>query len=147
MICSEISCTAPGEWETNKRVGLALFADRFERVEILGHQHQLHDLPGAGVADRLLELLDRAAQPLDDRLALIGDALALQGLALGLGLRLLDHQDFFRLAARGGRDLLALGGVDVVHRRFDLGVGDDVGHQHIDDLDSRRPPYRRRAPA
>ena len=60
-------------------------------------------------------------------------------LALRLGLGLLHHQNFLRLAARVGGDLFALRGVDVVHRRLHLGVGDDVGDQHIDDLDSRKP--------
>jgi hypothetical protein len=37
-------------------------------------------------------------------------------------------------AAGVGGDLLALRGVDVVHGGFDLFVGDDVGHEDVDDL-------------
>ena len=117
-----------------QRVGLVALADRLDRVEILRDQDQLHHFGGGCAVDDLLELLDRALQPLDDRLALIGDALPLQRLALGFGLGLLHHQDLLGFAAGIGGDLLALRRVDVVHRRLHLGVGDDVGDQHVDDL-------------
>ena len=50
------------------------------------------------------------------------------------GFGLLHHQDLLRLAAGVGGDLLALRGVDVVHRRLHFRVRHDVGDQHVDDL-------------
>ncbi len=44
MICWEMSFTAPGEWDRNRGVGLVALADGLDGVEILGDQHQLHDL-------------------------------------------------------------------------------------------------------
>ena len=79
-------------------------------------------------------MLDRVLQALDDGLALVGDALALQRFAFRFGLGLLDHEDLLGFAAGGGGDLLALRGVDVVHRRLHLRVGNDVGDEHVDDL-------------
>ncbi len=85
-----------------------------------------------------LELLDRALQSLDDGLALVGDALPLKRLALGFGFRLLDHENLFSLASGIRRDLLALRRIDVIHGRFHLGIGNDVGHQHVHDFVSER---------
>ncbi len=65
---------------------------------------------------------------------MIRDALALQRLALRFGFGLLDHQNLLGFAAGGGGDLLPLRRVDVVHGGFHLLVGNDIGHQHVDDL-------------
>ena len=119
-----------------ERVRLVALANRLQRVEVLRHHHQLHHVARRRSVHHLLELLDGDLQSLDDRLALIGDALALQRLALRLGLGLLHHQNLLRLAARVGRHLFALRRVDVVHRRLDLGVGNNVGHQHIHNLEA-----------
>jgi hypothetical protein len=134
MICSEMSRTAPGECEQEQRVGLVHFADRFDRVEILRDHHKLHHVRGGRAGDGFLKLLDRALQAFDDCAALVGDALALQRLALRFRFGLLHHQDLLRLAAGVGGDLLALRGVDVVHRRFHFRVRHDVGDEHVDDL-------------
>ena len=85
-----------------------------------------------------LELLDRSLQSLDDGLALVGDALPLKRLALGFGFRLLDDENLFSLASGICGDLLALRRIDVVHGRLHLGIGNDVGHQHVHDFVSER---------
>ncbi len=89
---------------------------------------------GGRTIDNLLELLDGNLQAFDDRLALVGDSLSLQRLAFRFRLGLLDHQNLLRLAAGISGHLFALRRVDVVHRRLDLRIGNNIGHQHIDDL-------------
>src|SRR5216683_283596 len=69
-------------------------------------------------------------------LTLGGDALALEGLGLSLGFGLLDLEDFFGFASGLRGDLGSLGGVDVVHRGFDLDVGDDVGDECGEDVEA-----------
>ncbi len=98
----------------------------------------MHHFLGAGVAESFLKILDRSSQALDDGAALIGYALPLQGLAFRLGLGLFDDQYFFSLAARRRGDLFALRRIDVIHRRLDLGVGDNVGHEDVDDFEAER---------
>ncbi len=73
-------------------------------------------------------------QALDNGLTLAGDAVALQGLRLGFGLGLLHLENLVGFAASLGRDLLALRGVDVVHGRLDLGVGNDIGDERAQNV-------------
>ena len=117
-------------------VGAAARADVAQGVEVLGEQDEGHDVFGGGAGDALLEVLDGGGEAVDDGLALGGDALALEGLGFGFGLGLLDLEDLFGLTAGLGRDLRALGGVDVVHRGLDLDVGDDVGDERGEDVEA-----------
>src|SRR5947209_9451278 len=78
-------------------IGLVHLADRFERIEILGHQYQLHDLCGGRASDAFLELLDPALQSLHDGLSLLRNALPLQGLACRFGFGLLYHEGLLGL--------------------------------------------------
>ena len=100
----------------------------------MGEQDEGHDVFGGGAGDGLAEVFDGGAEAVDDGLALGGDAFALQGFGFGFGLGLFDLEDLVGFAAGLGGDLRALGGVDVVHRVFDLGVGDDVGDERVEDV-------------
>ena len=113
------------------RVRLVLRADFFHRVQILRNQHQHHHVFGRRALDGMRERLHRLLQPVNDGLALVGDALALQRLAEGFGLGLLHFQNLLGFPAGVGRDLLALGGVDLIHRRLHFCVGLDVGDQRL----------------
>ena len=77
--------------------------------------------------------LDRLLQSFDDCLSLVRDSLPLQRFALSLSLGLFYLEYLFRLAARAGRDLLALRGVNLVHRGFHFFVRLDVGDQRLVD--------------
>ena len=117
-----------------KRIGFVAFADGFQRIEILGNQHQLHDFRSCCASDGFLKLFDRTLKSFDNGLPLVGDALPLQRFTFRFGFGFFDDQNFLGFAARVGGDLFALRGVDIVHRRFDFGIGNDIGHQHIDDF-------------
>src|SRR6202035_4368022 len=80
------------------------------------------------------KILDGIFQSGDDRSALISDALALQALGLGFRFGLLDGEQLVGFGAGDGGFAFALRGVDVVHRGFDFGVGNDVGDEHLDDV-------------
>jgi hypothetical protein len=116
------------------RAGATLGADVTESVEVLGEEDQSHDVFGGGAGDRLTEVFDGGAEAVDDGLTLGGDAFALQSLGFGFGLGLFDFEDFIGFASCLCCDLGALGGIDVIHRVFDFGVGDDVGDQSVQDV-------------
>ena len=88
--------------------------------------------PGTGLA----EVLDGGAEAVDDGLTLGGDALALKGLGLGFGFGLFDFEDLVGFAAGLCCDLRAPGGVNVVHRSFDFDVGDDVGDERVENVET-----------
>ncbi len=117
-------------------VGAAAGADIPESVEVLGEEDEGHDFAGGGAGDAVLEVFDGGGEAVDDGLAFAGDAVALQSFGFGFGLGLLDLEDLLGLAAGLGGDLGSLRGVDVVHRGFDLDVGDDVGDQGGEDVEA-----------
>ena len=107
--------------------------DFFQRVEILGHEHELHHVLRRRTAHGLGKILNRIFQAGDDGFALIGDAFSLQALRFRLGFGLLHQQHLIGFGARNGRFPFALRSVDVVHGRLHLQVRHDVGDQHFDD--------------
>src|SRR5690606_37115652 len=108
-------------------------ADLLEHVEVLRHEHEVHDVLRRRARHRALELVDRVAQTGDDGLALIGDAATLERLALRVTLRDLDLEDALGLALFVRRDAHALGRVDLVHRLLYARIGLDVGDERLDD--------------
>src|ERR1700730_4195081 len=109
------------------RVAVIVSRDFLQRVEVLGHQDQLHDILWRGTLHGFGEIFDGVFQAGDNRLALIGDAFSLEALGLGLRLRLLDEKQLVGLGAGNGRFALALGGVYIIHRGLHLLIGDNVG--------------------
>ena len=94
-----------------QRVTFVVGADFFDGVEVLGYEHQHHDIFRGGSFDGGRKRFDGLSQSFHDGLALIGNSLPLQRFAFSLGFRLLHFQNLFRLAAGLGRDLLARLGV------------------------------------
>ena len=65
---------------------------------------------------------------------MIGNALPLQSFAFCFGFGLFHDENLFGFASRVCGDLFALCGIDIVHGRLHLGIGNNIGHQHIDDF-------------
>lgn len=115
------------------RVGVGRGAHVLERVEVLGHEHEVHHVLRRGPGHALGKLVDRLTEAIDDRLALFGDASAGERLGLRIGLGCLDLEDAvgLTLLARGNAHSLRC--VDLVHRTLDVGVGLDVGDERLHD--------------
>ena len=127
----QIAHAARGVGEQD-RVRVGALAKRPDHVGVLSQSDERHRL--AGVEALLGDDLERLPEPFGDRLPLGGDPLALEAHGLLLALGLLDRQRLLSVALRTSRDLVSLGGVDVVHRVLDSLVGLDVRHQRLDDL-------------
>mmetsp|Transcript_24740 Transcript_24740/g.52736 ORF Transcript_24740/g.52736 Transcript_24740/m.52736 type:complete len:247 (-) Transcript_24740:248-988(-) len=102
-----------------------------ERVEVLAQEQNVHHVLRLRPPHLLAKFRHGRLQPLHDGLPLPSHAQSGQVPGLRLRLGVLHLADLVGLRLVGRRLLQAPRGVDLVHRRLDLRVGGEVGHEGV----------------